>query len=225
MNPLVNDTEFEETTIESVETFVDYGWNVRRADGWSIWVTNEHETRSPMAGETMRLYGRGIGYPVRGIVIGSRVYRYESPEEHEAASAAALKRMDDDRKKRDEEFRASLHNKPALPAFAKSDPEKWAKCVEVNSADPYSYACVEFAATWAAMMEAQLASGESFPVAADTASKEADTGITGFMYGCAVNMLVHCWERGEELRRWHNKEYGVESESGVVNPEILTVSE
>lgn len=58
---------------------------------------------------------------------------------------------------------------------------------------------------------------------ADHLSHEADTeGITGFMYGCAVNILSQCWEHGEELRKWHNKEYDYEGE-GVVNPAILTV--
>lgn len=54
-------------------------------------------------------------------------------------------------------------------------------------------------------------------------SHDADTeGITGFMYGCAVNILAHVWEHGEELRRWHNGEYDYDGD-GVVNPAILTV--
>ena len=47
-------------------------------------------------------------------------------------------------------------------------------------------------------------------------------GITGFMYGCAVNALSQLWEYGEELRKWHNKEYNYNGD-GVVNPAILTV--
>ena len=59
---------------------------------------------------------------------------------------------------------------------------------------------------------------------ADEASKVADIeGITGFMYGCAVNTLSQLWKYGEELRKWHNKDYGYEGD-GVVNPAILTVS-
>lgn len=42
------------------------------------------------------------------------------------------------------------------------------------------------------------------------------------MYGCAVNILVHVWVYGEELRRWHNHEYDYDG-GCVVNPAILTV--
>jgi hypothetical protein len=47
-------------------------------------------------------------------------------------------------------------------------------------------------------------------------------GITGFMYGAAVQILSKCWKHGEDLRKWHNNEYGHEGE-GVVNPAILTL--
>lgn len=78
------------------------------------------------------------------------------------------------------------------------------------------------------MMEAVIdESGDSVQKAivdnAERLSHDADVeGITGFMYGCAVNILAQCWEYGEELRKWHNKEYGYEGD-GVVNPAILTV--
>ena len=58
---------------------------------------------------------------------------------------------------------------------------------------------------------------------ADRLSHEADTeGITGFMYGCAVSILSQYWEYGEELRKWHNKEYNYDGK-GVVNPAIMTI--
>ena len=58
---------------------------------------------------------------------------------------------------------------------------------------------------------------------AESLSHEADTeGITGFMYGCAVSILSSSWEYGEELRKWHNKEYDYEGD-GVVNPAIITL--
>lgn len=59
---------------------------------------------------------------------------------------------------------------------------------------------------------------------ANEASNVSDIdGISGFMYGCAVNILAQCWKYGEELRIWHNKDYGYEGD-GVVNPAVLTVS-
>ena len=69
----------------------------------------------------------------------------------------------------------------------------------------------------------ELLRGDKIVDIADSTSHEADTeGITGFMYGCAVNALSQLWEYGEELRKWHNKEYNYDGE-GVVNPAILTI--
>lgn len=57
-----------------------------------------------------------------------------------------------------------------------------------------------------------------------------DDGITGFMYGCAVQMLAKSWKHGEALRRWHNKEtqIGMEGDKanetgGVLNPALLSL--
>lgn len=58
---------------------------------------------------------------------------------------------------------------------------------------------------------------------ADKLSYDADTeGITGFMYGCAVSILSQCWEYGQYLRKWHNKEYGYDG-MGVVNPAVMSL--
>jgi len=75
-------------------------------------------------------------------------------------------------------------------------------------------------------MQYLMAKHEGVTVAkiADKASHAADIdGVTGFMYGCAVNVLSQVWKHGEELRKWHNKEYDYEGD-GVVNPAVLTVS-
>lgn len=49
-------------------------------------------------------------------------------------------------------------------------------------------------------------------------------GITGFQYGAVMGGLTKFWVFGEELRRWHNKQYGIsEDKEGVVNPAILTI--
>lgn len=72
------------------------------------------------------------------------------------------------------------------------------------------------------MMEQEIKDGASVAEAAERTNHSADTdGITGFMYGQAVNLLCHYWEHGEELRQWHNQMFGYSGE-GVVNPAILT---
>ena len=94
--------------------------------------------------------------------------------------------------------------------------------------DPYGHASFTYAERWAEMMENIIESSTDEPMKvivdnADRLSHEADTeGITGFMYGCAVSILSHCWKYGEELRKWHNKEYNYEGD-GIVNPAVLTI--
>lgn len=97
-----------------------------------------------------------------------------------------------------------------------------------KNTDSYGRGCFTYAERWAKMMENLIESSTDEPMKviidnADRLSREADTeGITGFMYGCAVNILSQCWKYGEELRKWHNKEYNYEGD-GVVNPAVLTI--
>jgi hypothetical protein len=96
-----------------------------------------------------------------------------------------------------------------------------------NNQDPYGRACYTFAERWAKLLEKDIEETGNAKTAILTMAKkrshEADTeGITGFMYGAAVNILSNCWLYGEILRKWHNKEYNYEGE-GVVNPAILTI--
>lgn len=224
-----NDTQFEATAVAKVEPAKD-GWLVTRADGWGLFVPSEHCADEPQPGEGMLCYGRGVGYPVRGIVIGGRCYRYETPAEHEVSQQAMRDRLTREHEERDAAFRADAANRPPLPTFECSDPEGWAERVRNNSNDAYSYECVRYAAAWASIMEARL-EGSTVAAVAKAASRDADTGgITGFMYGCVVAMLAKFWARGDELRRWHNLDSQIGNEGeranedgGVLNPALLTV--
>ena len=81
---------------------------------------------------------------------------------------------------------------------------------------------VRNAERWSRMMEQEIKDGASVAEAAERTNHSADTdGITGYMYGQAVNLLCNYWEHGEELRQWHNQKYHYSGE-GVVNPAILT---
>lgn len=97
-----------------------------------------------------------------------------------------------------------------------------------KNSDAYGRACFTYAERWAELMEKAMTNSKYSPmevisIRAEQLSRAADIeGITGFMYGCAVNILSQCWEYGEELRKWHNKEYNYEGD-GVVNPAILTI--
>lgn len=94
--------------------------------------------------------------------------------------------------------------------------------------DAYGRACFTYAERWAELLEKEIANSDKevsdvFKKYAEEYSHKADTeGITGAMYGFAVQILSLEWEYGEELRKWHNKKYDYEG-SGVVNPAIITV--
>lgn len=101
----------------------------------------------------------------------------------------------------------------------------WQKWVRVNSKDGYSKAAMKFARRWAKYMQ-YLMKKHNKPVSliANEAYKVCDVeGITGFMYGCAVGALSSCWKYGDDLKKWHNKEWGNEDAKGVVNPSIITL--
>lgn len=100
-----------------------------------------------------------------------------------------------------------------------------------NNTDPYGRRCFTYAEQWADLMEKRIADGETVQQCAQSCATEADTdGITGFMYGAAVAILSSCWERGEELRLWHNlaTQIGTEGERAneagtVLNPALLSI--
>lgn len=103
-----------------------------------------------------------------------------------------------------------------------ADSDEWLKGKGKNM-DAYGGATYEYAESWAKLMQVEMTRGKSLIECAEKTSFELGfLGITGFMYGCAVQILSRCWKHGEELRKWHNKEYGHEGK-GVVNPAVLTI--
>lgn len=80
-----HDDEFQVAKVDSVEE-CEGGWVVGH-NGWSLLCTNDECSVAPQVGEEFVMFGRGIGYTVRGIEIGGRVYRYTSKQQHEAEMA------------------------------------------------------------------------------------------------------------------------------------------
>jgi len=102
------------------------------------------------------------------------------------------------------------------------NPLAWKMWVE-NNKDGYGKGIMTFAENWAKLMQVELAAGNELKNIASSTSNQADLeGITGFMYGAAVQVLSDSWKHGEKLRRWHNKEYN-QGGDGVVNPALLSI--
>ena len=70
-----NDDQFKEVLIEKVD-----GNSVTFDDGWSFFVPEDSPVK-PAVGMSARLYGKGIGSPVRGLFLdGQKVYYFTAPE-------------------------------------------------------------------------------------------------------------------------------------------------
>lgn len=76
-----NDDQFEETTIAAVEAH-DSGYEIQRSDHWSLWVPM-YDGGKPKVGDTIRIYGKGIGHAFRGIYIDGVKVFYRTTEEDE----------------------------------------------------------------------------------------------------------------------------------------------
>lgn len=117
--------------------------------------------------------------------------------------------------------------------YAEGKEKIWHERYAANASEEYSKCVFDFAKEWAEEMEERIASGEKLEACAKDASHVVDRrgfGITGFMYGCAVETLAATWEHGEELRRWHNTDLApnqaeeANAKSGaVLNPAIIEI--
>jgi hypothetical protein len=108
--------------------------------------------------------------------------------------------------------------------------EAWQEWVDSNT-DPYGEAVIIYAERWANLMESKMEEGAELEDIAKNTSHEADTdGITGFMYGAAVQVLSQCWEYGERLRKWNNLDIQISNEGekanedgGTLNPALISI--
>lgn len=97
-----NDSQYEDQKIDKVSQEKDGTYTIS-CDGWSLWCNKDCPV-VPEAGQTARMYGKGIGFAVRGLSInGVKVwYRTDADEkEHReiesygADAADWLKKWDD----------------------------------------------------------------------------------------------------------------------------------
>ncbi len=79
------DHEYEEHVIEEVREEAGDYYELSFGRAMGIGCPKVPGLPAPQFGETLRLYGRGFGSTVRGIVINGRVYRYQTAAEADAA--------------------------------------------------------------------------------------------------------------------------------------------
>ena len=74
------DPEFQIAKVAEVKQG-DGGFELKRQDGWALFVQNPNNLPLPNVGDSVRFYGHGIGSTVRGVVCGENIYYYRTEEE------------------------------------------------------------------------------------------------------------------------------------------------
>jgi hypothetical protein len=122
LDAMAKDMEFQESTLtrvhrEETEKGLLEGWTIQDTDGWCLFIRGTEFILPPKVGETLRTYGKGFGYPVRGIMVGGRVFSYETSDQMDASHEAERASQDAKKKAAFEaglpEFNAKI---AALPA-------------------------------------------------------------------------------------------------------------
>lgn len=91
----LTDFEFEDSTIKRVRD-EGRGYSIEKADGWSLWC-EKVEGLTPKPGDSLRIWGRGIGFAVRGIAINGTIVRYETAQEWDDRQTREQSQRDMDR--------------------------------------------------------------------------------------------------------------------------------
>jgi len=119
MTNFEQDAQFTSEKIVSVAPQAcgeEAGWSLTFEKGFSLWCPGKLCAQPPSPGETARLYGKGIGYNVRGIVIDGRVYRYlTEAEEAEQHRQQLLERDRQNQERLDRERAERDARRAALP--------------------------------------------------------------------------------------------------------------
>lgn len=108
--------------------------------------------------------------------------------------------------------------KEGLSLVKSETAEEWLQFADNNTNDGYSVFIVKATIS----MMKKFEEGISFEEAEQKVYYE-ELGLSGFMAGATANALSHFAKKGEEYRKYWNKQYGVENSEGTVNPAVMTV--
>jgi hypothetical protein len=160
------DDEVETFTIAKVEDREEC-FIVQMDDGFSLMVPKDRCDVLPTVGEAIRLYGKGVGYPVRGIVIAGRIYRYKTQYAAAIEAQEDVNQMKRERTMSYEQKRAEFDARvAALPEALRDRVERF-RALGGNSwryeFEPYELFCCEQGAVIAeALGDGRIADGKTF---------------------------------------------------------------
>lgn len=78
---ILYDDQWEEVKIIKVRD-LENGWEIKREDGWEFSISKPSPI-VPEIGMTARFYGKGIGYPFRGVALDGTIVFYRTEAEDE----------------------------------------------------------------------------------------------------------------------------------------------
>jgi hypothetical protein len=78
----VNDDQFQDSMIAKVVRTQSGAWEITQDSGWSLMLDADSPVE-PREGASLRLYGKGIGYPFRGVFVDGRKAFYRNEAEQD----------------------------------------------------------------------------------------------------------------------------------------------
>lgn len=78
----IDDTEFQEFIIEQVDGDREKGWTITFDRGWSFGIPSDSPVE-PVVGMTVRQYGQGIGFEIRGCFLDGQQVFYRTKAEQD----------------------------------------------------------------------------------------------------------------------------------------------
>lgn len=194
MTRMAEDQEYQDFIITSVEREQSGWFAVGLSDGWCIGV-DPTPAVEPRPGLLIRLYGRGTGYPVRGIVIDGVVVRYQTDGEYRAETA---RKAAEERAAKFAEFetrRADIEARiAALPAGFRARFERFAAGNPdfLPEFGDYELMCCEQAVIFAGRMSAdELRRWAKLPHDGQKAMvPEMSDGHSGNTFGVSVRLAI-----------------------------------
>ena len=171
-NRWTDDHDYTELPLSSVRKESD-GYALEREGDWgTLWIADPGF--EPKVGELARFYGRGTGFPVRGVVIAGRVARYQTADELNAQMQSEHEAFE--RKCREGEHKAAEAGRTEqamreTKAPWPKTPEELAAYVQSLVDGPHTYGTCCYAAS--------LASTATFNYVCSV------LGMTGFQASCA----------------------------------------
>lgn len=91
------DREYEEKVIEKVQK-EGTSWSIKFEDSWSF--SFDDSLLEPVPGMIARFYGKGVGYPARGLFIDNKKIFYRTKEEQERLEEAQRKEYEEELERR-----------------------------------------------------------------------------------------------------------------------------